>query len=109
MKTDYLKELATKEFWLCVASEFFGCFFFLFIAAGSAVAVNPQNPPSVLHIGLATGLTISTLVMATLHRSGGLLNPAVSVGFVVARKISVLRGALYIIAQVVGGRFNVAL
>ena len=98
-----LKEMCTKQFWLCVTSEFFGCFFFVFIAAGSAIRMDPDNPPSVLHMALSAGLTVSTVVMATFHTSGGLVNPALTVGFVVARKISILRGVFYFSVQVVGG------
>lgn len=104
MAATILKEMTTKEFWLCVASEFFGCFFFVFIAAGSAIRMDPGNPPSVLLSALTAGLTVSTLVMATFHTSGGLVNPALTIGFVVARKISILRGVFYFVGQVLGGK-----
>ena len=104
MATTVFKELTTKEFWLCVASEFFGCFFFVFIAAGSTIRMDPRNPPSVLLIALTTGLTVSTVVMATFHTSGGLVNAALTVGFVVARKISILRGVFYLAGQVGGSK-----
>jgi len=40
---------------------------------------------------LAFGFSVATIVWAIIHLSGGHINPAVTVAFVVTRKISVLR------------------
>lgn len=87
-----------------MAAEFLATFFFVFLTTGSAITWDPNRPPTIEHISLSFGLSISTLAMSILHISGGLINPAVSVAQVVTRKISPLRGFFYIIVQVGGGK-----
>ncbi|XP_031557629.1 aquaporin AQPAe.a-like [Actinia tenebrosa] len=98
-----LKEISTKDFWICVLAEFLATFFFVFLTTGSAITWDPNHPPTIEHISLSFGLSISTLAMSILHISGGLINPAVSVAQTVTGKISPMRGAFYMIAQVIGG------
>jgi glycerol uptake facilitator-like aquaporin len=44
-----------------------------------------------------------------LRRSGGHLNPAVTLAFLIANKITVQRAAFYVVAQVLGAIIGVAL
>ena len=53
-------------------------------------------------IALAHGLAIALMVAATGHISGGAFNPAVVVAILIARKITPVKGAIYIVAQLVG-------
>ncbi|XP_031550437.1 aquaporin-5-like [Actinia tenebrosa] len=101
-----LKETITKDFWICMAAEFLATFFFVFLTTGSAITWDPSRPPTTEHISLSFGLSISTLAMSILHISGGLINPAVSAAQTVTGKISPVRGAFYIIVQVIGGSAN---
>ncbi|KAK9917142.1 hypothetical protein WJX75_001261 [Coccomyxa subellipsoidea] len=64
---------------------------------------------NVLNIALAFGFSIFVLVYIAASFSGGHINPAVTFGMLVARKISVLRGLLYIVAQVLGACTGAAL
>lgn len=57
----------------------------------------------------AVGLVLMVFVFAIGGISGGLLNPAVAVGLVVARQISIVKGVLFIIAEVVGALIALAL
>ena len=50
----------------------------------------------------AVGLTLGIMVYILGRVSGASLNPAVTVGLVVARHLSVLRGGLYIVAETLG-------
>src|SRR5207237_7508786 len=57
----------------------------------------------VLAIALAHGLTIAAFVSATLHISGGQLNPAVTFGLVCGGHMTVANAIRYWIAQCLGG------
>lgn len=54
-------------------------------------------------IALAHGLAIAVMVSATMSISGGQLNPAVTVGLLVGRKITPAQAGVNIIMQLVGG------
>lgn len=57
---------------------------------------------NVLNIAIAFGFSIFVLVYCAASFSGGHINPAVTFGMFVARKISVLRAVLYMVAQCLG-------
>jgi len=81
----------------CVA-EFIGTFTLIFIGIG-AIANMPGN---LLAIAFAHGLAIAVMVTATLHISGGQLNPAVSVALMVTGKITPREAVAFIISQLAG-------
>src|SRR5215212_6484966 len=91
----------------CVA-EFIGTFALCFIGIGAIHNFGPslyegtKFPANLLAIALAHGLTIATLVAATLHISGGQLNPAVSCGLMATGKITIREGIAYILSQLAG-------
>ncbi|KAF2486970.1 aquaporin-like protein [Neohortaea acidophila] len=98
--------------------EFAGTFFFLFFAFSGAqtsnVASNPNaggkvttkaiqaTPSQLLYTALAFGFSLAVNVWVYFRISGGLFNPAVTLGMVLIRAISVFRGILLFIAQMVG-------
>lgn len=95
--------LRKREFWVCVSGEFLATAMFVFLVCGSTL--NWQiTDCMVLHISLTAGLSITTLAMAIGHLSGGLINPAVNLALLVARKISIMEGVFYTAAQICGGR-----
>ncbi len=87
------------------AAELFGTFWLVFGGCGSAVlsAAFPHVGIGLLGVALAFGLTVLTMAYAIGHISGCHLNPAVSVGLVVARRFPAKDLAPYMLAQVVGG------
>jgi len=91
----------------CVA-EFIGTFTLIFIGIGAIANMNPplqtatHLPINLLAIALAHGLAIAVMVAATLHISGGQLNPAVSTALIVTGKITPREGIAYIISQLAG-------
>src|ERR1700747_1115136 len=87
------------------AAEFFGTFWLVFGGWGSAVlaAAFPGLGIGFAGVALAFGLTVLTMAYAIGHISGCHLNPAVSVGLVVARRFPMKELPDYVIAQVLGG------
>ncbi len=87
------------------AAEFFGTFWLVFGGCGSAVlaAGFPKVGIGLLGVSFAFGLTVLTMAYAIGHISGCHLNPAVSVGLVVAGRFPIKDLGAYIAAQVAGG------
>jgi aquaporin Z len=95
-----------------LTAEFFGTFWLVFGGCGSAVLaamfLTPGDHPVQLGIGfvgvsLAFGLTVLTMAYAIGHISGCHLNPAVTLGLVVAGRHPKSEMVPYVIAQVLGG------
>jgi aquaporin Z len=86
-------------------AEFVGTFWLVFGGCGAAVldAAFPNLGIGFLGVALAFGLTVLTMAFAIGHISGCHLNPAVSVGLVVAKRFPAAELVAYIIAQLVGG------
>jgi aquaporin Z len=87
------------------AAEFLGTFWLVFGGCGSAVisAAFPNLGIGLLGVALAFGLTVLTMAYAIGHISGCHLNPAVSVGLLLARRFPAKDLPAYVIAQVLGG------
>src|SRR5437773_10455298 len=80
-------------------AEFIGTFALIFVGIGAIKTAGHD----VLAVALAHGLTISALVSATLHISGGQLNPAVTFGLVCGGHMTRSEALRYWIAQLLGG------
>lgn len=91
------------ETWRRAFVEFLGVFALVFVVAGTIMAVGPQADAGTLEVALAHGLVIAVMVSAVGHISGGHFNPAVTFGFMLTRRISVLLGLAYWVAQLAGG------
>jgi aquaporin Z len=85
-------------------AEFIGTFWLVFGGCGSAVlaAAFPDLGIGFLGVALAFGLTVLTMAFAIGHISGCHLNPAVSVGLVVAKRFPASDLLAYVVAQVAG-------
>ena len=84
-------------------AELIGTFALIFVGVGAIAANYLNNGASgLVGIALAHGLTIAVMVSATAAVSGGHLNPAVTAGLFVARKIDAINAVGYIIAQCLG-------
>jgi aquaporin Z len=88
-------------------AEMFGTFWLVFGGCGAAVlaAAFPTLGIGFAGVALAFGLTVLTMAFAIGHVSGCHLNPAVSVGLVVAKRFPVSELPAYVIAQVLGAIF----
>jgi aquaporin Z len=88
-----------------LAAEALGTFWLVLGGCGSAVlaAAFPAVGIGLLGVSLAFGLTVLTMAYAIGHVSGCHLNPAVTVGLVVAGRHPASQALSYIAAQVLGG------
>lgn len=84
-------------------AESLGTFCLVFAGTG-AIVIDQTTGGEVTHIGIA--LTFGLVVMAMIHAlgdvSGAHLNPAVSIGFVLARRFPARELPRYVIAQTIG-------
>lgn len=80
-------------------AEFIGTFALIFVGIGAIKTAGHD----VLGIALAHGLTIGAFVCATLHISGGQLNPAVTFGLLCGGHMTFINAIRYWIAQCLGG------
>jgi len=89
-----------------LVAEFIGTFALIFIGvlsiAGVHIAGAPETMANLASIGLAHGLTIAVMVAALGAISGGHFNPAVTLGFVITRRMSPTKGLAYWAAQLTG-------
>ena len=82
-------------------AEFVATFALIFVGAG-AVIVASSGQLDLVGVALAHGLVLAVMVSVTGHVSGGLVNPAVTIALWAAGKIGTQRGAVLIVAQLVG-------
>jgi aquaporin TIP len=104
-----LGDLKSWNAWRASVAEFIATFSFVFIGVGALVStgiflgdMGTVTAGKMVVIGLAHGFAIAVLVAATASISGGHINPAVTFGAVLARKMGVAKGAMYVIAQLSG-------
>ncbi len=84
-------------------AELLGTFALVFAGTG-AIVINDVSGGAVSHPGIA--LTFGLIVMAMIYTfgdiSGAHLNPAVTLGFVTARRMPASEGMSYIVSQIIG-------
>jgi len=86
------------------AAEFFGTLVLVLMGCGSAVIAGANGATGVglLGIAFAFGLSVVAMAYAIGHISGCHLNPAISIGMVVAGRMKTSEAVFYIIAQILG-------
>lgn len=91
-----------RDSWRHFVAEFIGTFALVFVGgAAIMIAKDTNSPAGLLGIALAHGLILAVMVSA-LMRISGHFNPAVTIGFVVTRRIEVTMAGVYIVAQILG-------
>ncbi|KAL9249050.1 putative aquaporin PIP1-4 [Drosera capensis] len=99
-------ELKSWSFYRAGIAEFTATFLFLYITILTVIGYS-RTPNKCATVGTqgiawAFGGMIFALVYCTAGISGGHINPAVTFGLLLARKLSLTRALFYIIAQVLG-------
>ena len=82
--------------------EIVGTFILVYAIASAATVYSDSGQLGVIGIGLVHALALTAIVYAIGYRSGAQVNPAVTIGLLVARKLGVKEAALYIASQIVG-------
>jgi aquaporin Z len=86
-----------------LTAEFFGTFALVFAGTG-AIIINDASGGAVTHVGVALtfGLVVMAMIYAVGDVSGAHLNPAVTLGFWTARRMTGCEAASYFASQVAG-------
>lgn len=89
--------------WACALAEGLGTFGLVFAGCG-AIMIDTESHGQITHVGvgLVFGLIITVMIYAFGHISGAHFNPAVTLGFVLARHFPLRRLWVYWGAQLVG-------
>jgi len=88
--------------------EIVGTFILVYAIASAATVYSDSGQLGVIGIGLVHALALTAIIYAIGYRSGAQVNPAVTIGLLVARKIGGKEAALYIICQFIGGVIGAA-
>lgn len=89
-------------------AELISTFIFVFAGSGAGIAYNnltnngPASPSGLVGAAIAHGFALFVAVAISANISGGHVNPAVTFGLFVGGNITLFRGILYIIAQLLG-------
>ena len=103
-----LGELRLWSFYRALIAEFIATLLFLYVTVATVIGYKKQaaadacDGVGVLGIAWAFGGMIFILVYCTAGISGGHINPAVTFGLFLARKVSLVRAVFYIVAQCLG-------
>ncbi|XAR69090.1 hypothetical protein NMG60_11000555 [Bertholletia excelsa] len=106
------EELTKWSFYRAVIAEFVATLLFLYITVLTVIGYKSQTDAAnngsecggvgILGIAWAFGGMIFILVYCTAGISGGHINPAVTLGLFLARKVSLVRAVMYMAAQCLG-------
>ena len=106
-------ELKLWSFWRAVIAEFIATLLFLYITVATVIGYKNETDPcatvGLLGIAWSFGGMIFILVYCTAGISGGHINPAVTFGLFLARKVSLLRAFFYMVGQCAGAICGVGL
>ncbi|KAJ4980157.1 hypothetical protein NE237_010937 [Protea cynaroides] len=100
-----VQELTMWSFYRALIAEFVASVLFLYIGTTTIIGNKnsaPCNGVGLVGIAWAFGGMIFVLVYCTAGISGGHINPAVTFGLFLARKVSLIRAVLYMIVQCLG-------
>ncbi|KAL2459985.1 putative aquaporin PIP2-8 [Abeliophyllum distichum] len=101
-------EFKLWSFYRAIVAEFIATLLFLYITVATVIGHKKLNNADqcdgvgLLGIAWAFGGMIFILVYCTAGISGGHINPAVTFGLLLARKVSLIRAVAYMVAQCLG-------
>ncbi|XP_057477117.1 aquaporin PIP2-2-like isoform X2 [Actinidia eriantha] len=113
------EELGKWSFYRALIAEFIATLLFLYITVLTVIGYKSQTDPTknayacggvgILGIAWAFGGMIFVLVYCTAGISGGHINPAVTIGMLLARRVSLTRAVMYMVVQCLGAICGVGL
>jgi MIP family channel proteins len=84
-------------------AEALGTFALVFIGTGVVASkFYPDAAFGILGVAVAHAMVLSVMITATMSISGGHLNPAVTIGLLVARRVDSRTAGAYVISQLIG-------
>ncbi|KAJ8306926.1 hypothetical protein KUTeg_015010 [Tegillarca granosa] len=104
-----IKDLKSLDIWRATSAEFLGTMLLVIFSVGTGFTdfypseTPGSTPPSSTNMALEAGLYIGVIITVLGTISGGHVNPAISLGFVLTGNMTFVRFILYIIAQTIGG------
>ncbi|KAL1817108.1 hypothetical protein DCAR_0521523 [Daucus carota subsp. sativus] len=110
-----IDDLGKWSFYRALIAEFIATLLFLYITVLTVIGYKSQSATDecggvgLLGIAWAFGGMIFILVYCTAGISGGHINPAVTFGLFLARKVSLIRAVMYMVAQCLGAICGVGL
>jgi MIP family channel proteins len=105
---DYKEDVKDHSLRIKFLAELVGTFILVYAIASAATAYSDTGQLGVIGIGLVHALVLTAIVYAIGYRSGSQVNPAVTIGLLVARKIKGKEAAVYIAAQIIGAVIGAA-
>ena len=104
-----------RSHFVAMCGEFIGTFLFLFFAFSGTQVANTQtqpqtsttiaqasNPAQLLYISLCFGFSLAVNAWVFFRISGGLFNPAVTLGMCLVGALPYMRGVLLAVSQILG-------
>jgi glycerol uptake facilitator-like aquaporin len=99
-----------------VLAEFVAMVLFVFVGCGTAVSTQWMNTSDdgldntfLTAVALAFGIGIAVLAYTIAPISGGHINPAVTFAFLILKKMPLVDGLMYIVAQFLGAILGAAI
>ena len=83
-------------------AELIGTFALVFIGCGAVLVAAPDAGAGNLDVALAFGLVVGVMVSALSHISGAHFNPAITLAFLITRRLSLVLAVAYWIVQFAG-------
>lgn len=102
---------SARHHFVAMCGEFAGTFLFLFFAFAGTQVANTKDPNTVtkyadpaalLYISLSFGFSLAVNAWVFFRISGGLFNPAVTLGLCLVGALPYIRGILVFVAQLLG-------
>jgi len=83
--------------------ELIGTFILVYAITSAATVYSKSGQLGIIGIGLVHAFVLTAIVFAIGYKSGAHVNPAVTVAFLITKRMNAIDGVFYIIFQIIGG------
>jgi len=83
--------------------ELVGTFILVYAITSAATVYSKSGQHGVIGIGLVHAFVLTAIVFAIGYKSGAHVNPAVTVAFLITKRMRISDGIFYVIFQIIGG------